>query len=167
MFICKGECADLLNIFNVLAEKKSQYHYSGDLWSAHPTKDNLWKYHGRTDAIVSLGTGSATSVIPIELVVQESPLVKRVTVVGEERVRLCLVVEFKENKAMSADERKGLVDEIWEYVEKSNSESTETGRLRRKLIVVTPLDKPFPRTQKGTINLSGVAEMLEDEQAGF
>ncbi|KAG4441603.1 hypothetical protein IFR05_002887 [Cadophora sp. M221] len=159
LVVRKAECADFQNVFELYPD--THHYYSRDLWSAHPTRENTWKYEGRVDDMTCLSTGQSVFVLPLELIMQECPLVKGVVVGGQGRRRLWMVIEPE--GIVLGNETQEYLEKLWPWMEKANVISTENGRLQRHLTVVAPSEKPFPRLGKGSIDRRVVASMFERE----
>ncbi|KAL2069203.1 hypothetical protein VTL71DRAFT_15541 [Oculimacula yallundae] len=159
LVVRKAECADFQNVFELYPD--THHYYSRDLWSAHPTRENTWKYEGRVDDMTCLSTGQSVFVLPLELVMQECPLVKGVVIGGHGRRNLWMVIESE--GTVSNDETHEYLKRLWPWIEKANTIATKNGRLQRHLTVVAPSEKPFPRLGKGSIDRRAVASMFERE----
>ena len=118
-----------------------------DLFKSHPTKPNLWRFHGRTDDIIVLSNGEKFNPVPMEIVTQGHPEVSGALVVGLGRFSAALLVEAKSE----VSDRASLEERIWPFVAKGNKELPTQGRISRTKILIVGPNKPFQRAAKGTI----------------
>ncbi|MCJ1352224.1 MAG: hypothetical protein MMC33_002208 [Icmadophila ericetorum] len=123
-----------------------QHWHTKDLFRRHPSKPNLWHYHGRIDDLVVLATAAKFNPVPSENLISDSPLLTGALISGQGRTEAALLIEPRPGV-----ERATVVEKIWPLVEHMNKEVTSVARIRRDLIAVATPDKPFRRTQKGTI----------------
>ncbi|TGO16657.1 hypothetical protein BTUL_0025g00110 [Botrytis tulipae] len=72
---------------------------SRDLFSKHPTKDGLWHFEGRTDAVIIYSTGAKINPMGMEGLVIAHPAVEVAIVCGSGRMRGCSLVEAKDPTA--------------------------------------------------------------------
>ena len=118
-----------------------------DLFKPHPSKPNLWRFHGRKDDIIVLSNSEKFFPVPVEVMVSGHPLVSGALVIGQGRFQAALLVEPKPDAADEAS----LIDQVWPLVEKANLLVPGQGRITRSMIIVTNTHKPFQRAAKGTI----------------
>ena len=118
-----------------------------DLFRSHPTKPNLWRFHGRTDDILVLSNGEKFNPVPMENIIQGHSKVSGVLVVGQGRLQAALLVEAKPEVSNIV----ALEESIWPLVEKGNTELPSQGRISRTKILIVGPDKPFQRAGKGTV----------------
>lgn len=123
--------------------------HTKDLFKPHPSKPNLWRYHGRTDDVLVLSNGGKFSPVAAEALIQSHPSLAGATIVGTARSQAALIVEPK--SALKSAERADLVEQIWPMVENANLQSPAQGRILRSMILVALPEKPFARAGKGTI----------------
>lgn len=118
-----------------------------DLFKPHPTKQNLWRFHGRRDDIIVLSNGEKFNPVPMESTLQAHPSLAGALITGQGRFLPALLIEPK------ADYRDtdSLIENIWPLVESANMKAPGHGRVLRSMIIVAELDKPFTRAGKGTI----------------
>ncbi|KAI0445857.1 acetyl-CoA synthetase-like protein [Xylaria telfairii] len=121
-----------------------------DLFTRHPTRPRLFKYHGRCDDIIVLANGEKFNPTPLEMNIQHHPALKGALVIGNKRVQSTLLVEPKD--AVTGDAaRSKLLDDIWPLVQEANNLVLGPGRVQRGKLLCASADKPFVRTAKGTI----------------
>jgi aryl carrier-like protein len=118
-----------------------------DLYIKHPTKPNLWAFNGRSDDIVVLSNGYKISPLDTEALVTTHPAVNGALVIGTGKHQAGLLIELKE----SASRNDELFDSIWLTVERANAMSVHKNQLQRDYITFAEPDKPFVRTDKGTV----------------
>lgn len=82
-----------------------------DLFKRHPDplKPNLWSYYGRRDDIVVLSNGEKFNPVPMELIIQDHPMVAGALVAGQGRRQAALLVEPKTHIL----DGKIFLNEIW------------------------------------------------------
>ena len=131
------------------------YNYPGvgrwhtkDLFKPHPTKNNLWRFHGRKDDIFVLSNGEKLNPVPMEKQLQGSPLISGALVTGQNRFQPALLLELKTTKDKSESD---LIDQVWPVVESANTNMPGHGQIVRSMILLAKADKPFIRAGKGTI----------------
>ncbi|KAF2802537.1 uncharacterized protein BDZ99DRAFT_576899 [Mytilinidion resinicola] len=129
---------------------------TGDLFSPHPTKPNLWRYYGRKDDIIVLSSASKFNPVPMEASLQESLLLAGALIVGQGRPQPTLMVEPNTNARVV---RERILELIWPLVNEANRLVSGHGRIFRSKILVASLEKPFIRASKGTI-VRGLTEQL-------
>ena len=117
-----------------------------DLFEKHPTKENLWRYVGRTDDVVALGNGEALRVAEMEKAIESSSAVHTAIIDGAGRDRPFLLVEVTDD-----DGQPTTVDNIWPHVKACNSHWVKNGQIPRALIIITDPQRPFLRSAKGSV----------------
>lgn len=133
-----------------------------DLYSKHPTKENVWLYRGRNDDIVVFSTGEKLNPVDMESTIQAHPAVSGVVICGSGRFQSSLLVETAKPPSSEA-ERDQLLDSIWPSVQSANSESPSHGRIHRDMIIFTAADKPMPRAGKGTVQRQATVDLYAAE----
>lgn len=118
-----------------------------DLFRPHPSKPNLWKFHGRTDDIIVLSNGEKFNPVTMEGIIQGHPLLSGALIVGQGRFQAALMVELKKHTT----DHDSLIEEIWPFVQKANVEGPAHAQIFRSKILIASLDKPFHRVGKGTV----------------
>ena len=80
-----------------------------DLFRPHPSKKNLWRFHGRRDDIIVPSNGEKFNPVPMESTLQAHPSIADVFVTGQGQFLPALLVEPKPD-----DRNKNiLLQEIW------------------------------------------------------
>lgn len=122
--------------------------HTKDLWSKHPTKPDLWHYEARLDDIIVFSNGEKLNPTTMEQTIEAHPLLAGALVGGAGRFQSCLLVEPHPNTDLDANR---LRDRIWPIVQEANAAAVAHGRISKDLILVSPPDKQFIRTDKGSI----------------
>lgn len=133
-----------------------------DLFSKHPTKENLWLFEGRSDDVIVCSTGQKINPMTIENLLNAHPSVVAAVVCGQGRMQVSLLIEAR-NTPRNEDERNTLVHEIWPTIELGNEKQQSQGRITKDLIAFAAADKPMVRAGKGTI-LRKITEDLYREE---
>ncbi|KAL8834801.1 MAG: hypothetical protein Q9170_003597 [Blastenia crenularia] len=118
-----------------------------DLYVKHPTKPNLWAFNGRSDDLVVLSNGYKISPLDTEAFVTTHPAIHGCLIIGSGKPQAGLLIELKDPSSRNLE----LLDSIWSTVEKANKLSLHQNQLQRDYITFAEPDKPFVRTDKGTV----------------
>lgn len=156
-WVHRNEHSDLFQgIFHTFPEKES-INFK-DLYMRHPTKPNLWAFKGRSDDLVVLSNGYKISPLELEAFISTHPAIDGCLVFGTGRPQAGLLVELKDplNKT---DE---LLDSIWDTVKKANSISRHKNQLLRDFVTFAEPEKPFFRTDKGTVKRPATLTLYAD-----
>ncbi|KAI4126720.1 MAG: hypothetical protein LQ341_006851 [Variospora aurantia] len=143
---------------------------TNDLFMKHPTDDGLWAYVGRADDIVTLSQGIDMYAPKLEKIIESHPRVRCAWVGGKGRKHPFLVVEvtgeIPKSPATSHGPSPGKqdwIDEIWPAVEEANKSCVENFQFSKGLTAVASVDKPLPRTLKGTVARPKAALLYQEE----
>ncbi|KAL8722330.1 MAG: hypothetical protein Q9225_001178 [Loekoesia sp. 1 TL-2023] len=132
-----------------------------DLYVKHPTKPNLWAFKGRSDDTVVLSNGYKISPLDTEAFITTHPAIDGCLIIGTGKPQAGLLIELKDPSSRDNE----LFDSIWSTVEKANTLSLHKNQLQRDYITFAEPDKPFVRTDKGTVKrratLALYAEYIE------
>ncbi|KAL8945036.1 MAG: hypothetical protein Q9216_000020 [Gyalolechia sp. 2 TL-2023] len=132
-----------------------------DLYVKHPTKPNLWAFKGRSDDTVVLSNGYKISPLDTEAFVSTHTAIDGCLIIGTGKPQAGLLIELKDPSSKDDE----LLDSIWTTVEKANALSLHKNQLQRDYVTFAEPDKPFIRTDKGTIKrratLALYAEYIE------
>ncbi|KAI5857326.1 acetyl-CoA synthetase-like protein [Durotheca rogersii] len=160
--IRKAELARWQPVFSTFPEL--QEYYFRDLFSRHPTKQDLYRYEGRADNILVLLNGEKVQPSNMELIIGSYPLVKAVVIAGHGRFQTSAVIEVVE-RAYVRDEvgTRRLIDELWPSIEAANRSAPTHAKLYRDFVIIASPDKPFPKTSKGTVRRGLAIELYEKE----
>ena len=123
-----------------------------DLWAKHPSKDNLWRYAGRTDDQVMLSNRAILDASWVQAEIEKSPDVRVALIGGQEKARPFLIIELVDDNIPSGTTKDVKLAQVWPYVERINDHCFDAVKLSRSLIVFTDVGKPLPRTAKGTVS---------------
>ena len=129
---------------------------TADLFAAHPTIPNAWKYHSRADSQLTLITGKKFDPAPFEAAIATSPMVSDVLIFGNgQQYPGALLFRSSLFLEMSNEQ---LLDNIWPLIEKLNAESQGHARLSKSMLVIMGKDvSGLDKSSKGTV-LRGLAE---------
>lgn len=131
-----------------------------DLFTAHPTIPNRWKFVSRLDDRLTLYNGEKVLPIPIEGHIRKQSLVTEAVVFGDGKiVPGLLIVKADEAADMSDDD---YLQAVWPIVEEANSRAESFSRIPRELIVILPADTSYARTDKGTFIRQQVYAQFKD-----
>lgn len=143
-----------------------QEYSINDLYTKHPTKENLWLYAGRADDIIVLSNGEKFNPTAMESILVSHPDVRGALVVGQGRFTPAAILEFKDElarKLVTAEERARIIDEIWPYIMQANKSAPGHAQLARDSIIFNKAGKPFLRAAKGTIQRKATVKLYEAE----
>ncbi|OCK78011.1 acetyl-CoA synthetase-like protein [Lepidopterella palustris CBS 459.81] len=126
----------------------NSYH-TKDLFEAHPTKANSWKYVGRIDDRVTLINGEKILPLDMEGRIRKEAQVKDAVVFGVDKPVPGLLV-FRANSASGLSDEE-FIDKIWPAVEDANSRAEGFAQISREMIVLLPPSVDVPMTDKASI----------------
>ncbi|KAL5357256.1 hypothetical protein BJX96DRAFT_162960 [Aspergillus floccosus] len=149
LVIPRHESRDFHGIFHTLPEL-TEYR-TGDLFVAHPTKAEKWKYYGRRDDIIVLNNGEMFNPIEMEKIVEEDPHVSKAIIVGQGRFEAALLIEPDWGYDGANASVINIVQQVLPTVERANKISPRHGRILPNRILLTSEMKPFKVTPKGTV----------------
>ncbi len=133
-----------------------------DLYSRHPTKQDLWLHRGRADDIIVYYTGEKLNPLEMEAIINSNPVVSAALVTGVKRFQSSLLVEATTTPTTET-ERRALLDAIWPSVQAANKASPSHARIHRNMILLTSPDKPMLRAGKGTVQRRMTTDLYEAE----
>ena len=126
--------------------------HTKDLWSKHPSKEDLWAYAGRTDDVIILSHGESLQASFIEADIANDEHIRAAVVGGEGRMHPFLIIELAEEEVdLSPAEQSTKLDQLWPQINKANRLCSEYVKLRRELIVCASAAKPLARSVKNTV----------------
>ncbi|KAI1747666.1 hypothetical protein F4782DRAFT_417041 [Xylaria castorea] len=146
--------------FEDLAEYRTR-----DLFEAHPTLPDTWRWRARADDIIVFLNGEKTNPVSMEqFVVANNPtLVSGAIVIGAQRFQAALVIEPKDLAAnMSMAEKATLIERVWPSVLEANKTVPAHAKVEKSLILVTDR-KGLIRAGKGTIQRAANVVQYTDE----
>ena len=129
-----------------------------DLYKQHPTKPNLWAFTGRNDDLIVLSNGYKILPLEFEALVGTHPAIDGCLVVGSHKRQPGLLIELK----AAVDKSDELMDSIWAKIETSMSSARHAVNLTRDYVIFAQPDKPFVRTDKGTVKRRGTLTLYDD-----
>ena len=139
---------------------------TSDLFEAHPSTKDAWKYHSRADSQLTLITGKKFDPAPLEaaLAAASSSIVD-VLIFGNGRPYPGALLFRSVDGATMSDEE--LVDDIAPHIERLNAESQGHARLSKHMLVPMPYSRQsLEKSSKGTIMRSKAEETYADVIAG-
>lgn len=135
-----------------------QWH-TKDLFRPHPSKPNMWRFHGRTDDIIVLSNGEKFNPSPSEAIIAGHHLLSGAIIVGLARFQPALLVELRDGVDLRAET---VIEDIWPTVQQANAQAPGHARIIRSMIAVA-MTKRFERAGKGTVIRKMTAEKFEPE----
>ncbi|KAL9601177.1 MAG: hypothetical protein Q9219_002677 [cf. Caloplaca sp. 3 TL-2023] len=129
-----------------------------DLYIKHPTKPNLWAFNGRSDDLVVLSNGYKISPLDTEAFVTTHPAIEGCLIFGSGKPQAGLLIELKDPSSKGNE----VLDSIWATVEKANTMSLHKNQLHKDYITFAEPDKPFVRTDKGTVKRRATLALYAD-----
>lgn len=167
----KGEFAELvvrrshsLSIFQtrLFDDGDSGEFRTGDLFSEHPTNKGLWKFRGRRDDIIVFSTGEKFNPIDMEAALQEISGVKSAIISGTGRPRSALIIE-PDPVHVNGVAKEGILAEVRHSLCSLRENFPGHARIIPENIVIAPVEKPFLRAGKGTIQRQMTVALFKDE----
>ncbi|KAM0476242.1 hypothetical protein ACHAPX_006659 [Trichoderma viride] len=143
-------------IFQTFPEKDSVNFK--DLYRRHPSKSYLWAFKGRSDDLVVLSNGYKISPLETEASITIHPAIMGCLIFGTGKPQAGLLIELKDGYEKTDE----LLDSIWDAVKQANSQSRHKDQLLRDFVTFSEPDKPFVRTDKGTIKRPATLALYED-----
>ena len=139
----------------------SNSYHTKDLFVAHETISDSWKYVGRLDDRVTLVKGEKILPLPIEGRIRQDRRIREVVVFGNERAMLGLLV-FRNHESEHLSDI-DFIDAIWAAVEDANSKAENFAQIGKETIVPLPFTREYPQTDKGTVIRARVYEKFGPE----
>jgi acyl-CoA synthetase (AMP-forming)/AMP-acid ligase II len=131
--------------------------HTSDLFIAHPTIPNAWKFLGRSDDRVTLLNGEKVLPLPIEGVIVQHPLVKEVVVFGVDRPVPGLLLFRSLESGDMADEE--VLEKVWPIIVEANTRAEAFSQITREMVVVLGEQVHIPSTDKSTFKRAQVRSM--------
>ncbi|KAL6231858.1 hypothetical protein BDW75DRAFT_247598 [Aspergillus navahoensis] len=144
-------------IFHTFPEKQ-EINFK-DLYMRHPTKPNFWAFKGRSDDLVVLSNGYKISPLETEAFITTHPAIAGCLIFGTGKPQAGLLIELKDPSLPKTEE---ILDSIWETIKQANSMSRHKNQLLRDFVTFSQPDKPFYRTDKGTVKRPATLKLYED-----
>lgn len=124
--------------------------HTSDLFRAHPTIPNAWKYIGRADDRVTLLNGEKVLPLPIEGTIIQNALVRQAVIFGVDRpVPGLLLFRSASEEARSLSDEE-YISRVWPTIVDANSRAEAFSQIGKEMIVVLAPDVDYPETDKGT-----------------
>ncbi|OAA53543.1 transferase family protein [Cordyceps fumosorosea ARSEF 2679] len=130
-----------------------------DLYAQHPTKPYLWSFKGRNDDLVVLSNGYKISPLQTEALIGAHPAVAGCLVFGTGKPQAALLVELQDPVGGKTEP---VLDSIWEAVQAANVQMRHKNQLLRDFVAFAEPDKPFARTDKGTVKRAATLALYAD-----
>ena len=129
---------------------------TSDLFEAHPSISNAYRYSSRADSQLTLVTGKKFDPAPLESAIAVSPLVDDVLLFGNGRAYPGALIFRSSTSADMAEE--DILNALWPSIESLNTESQGHARLSWSMLTIMPKGIPLlPKSSKGT-TMRGQAE---------
>ncbi|KAJ5792035.1 transferase family protein [Penicillium pulvis] len=129
-----------------------------DLYMKHPTKPNLWAFSGRSDDLVVLSNGYKISPLETEAFITTHQAINGCLIFGTGKPQAGLLIELKDPSSKPT----ALIDSVWQKIEEANSMSRHKNQLLKEFVTFTLPDKPFLRTDKGTVKRAATLALYAD-----
>lgn len=157
-WVHRNEHASLFQgIFHTFPDKDSVNFK--DLYRQHPEKPNLWAFNGRNDDLIVLSNGYKILPLEIEALIATHPDIGGCIMVGSNKIQAGLLIELKDPCIEKTDD---MMESIWNKIELSLSSARNTVKVSRDYVIFSQSDKPFVRTDKGTIKRKATLALYED-----
>ncbi|KAF2180762.1 acetyl-CoA synthetase-like protein [Zopfia rhizophila CBS 207.26] len=138
-------------IFKIFPDVQKTYE-TGDLFTAHPTVQNLWRHFGRADDMQIFLSGEKYYPAEIE---------KSITRHADQAALLLQVSERLPTSTKG--ERSEAMEKVWPAVEEANKVIPAYAKVAKSHVILIPGNQPMPRTVKGTIQKQAVINMYQKE----
>ncbi|KAI9685149.1 MAG: putative NRPS-like protein biosynthetic cluster [Bathelium mastoideum] len=132
----------------VMTNRDDGSYATKDLFEAHPSRPNLWKYYARKDDTIVLDNGEKANPLHIEGIAREDFRVAEAIVFGSNKPRLGMFIIPSDVAVHLSDNE--IVDTIWPEIESANNRMPAYGRLSKDMIRVLR-QANYRRTDKGTV----------------
>ncbi|KAL7939402.1 hypothetical protein V8C35DRAFT_326453 [Trichoderma chlorosporum] len=115
---------------------------------------------GRTDDVIVLKTGEKIMPQQLESELMAFPVIKTAICIGEGQFEVVVLVEPASYPIDEAE----FIDKVWGIVSSKNTSLDRHAKVSsKKAIIVKPVDKMIPRTDKGSVSRRQVREVFSDE----
>jgi acyl carrier protein len=122
----------------------------GDLFLEQPVGSGYYIIQGRQDDVLVHTTGEKTNPLPIELAIQQHPLVDHAVVLGHHHLYCSVLIELNSDEA-SKHEQNEIEKEIFAAVQYANKDAPSHSRIAPALIKILPLNEHLSITNKGNV----------------
>ncbi|KAK0506918.1 hypothetical protein JMJ35_010618 [Cladonia borealis] len=133
-----------------------------DLWAVHPSKPNLWAYHGRADDIIVFGPGYMCNPAAMEQHVAQHAKVRAALMVSTGRSQPALLVEPVSSDALSRAEKHDFLEDLYPLVREANQGYKVGARIFKSHIIFTEPEHPMQRAGKGTVQRAHTLQYYRD-----
>ena len=138
---------------------------TSDLFEAHSTIQNAWKYHSRADSQLTLLTGKKFDPAPLEDAINASScLIGDALIFGNGKPYPGVLL-FRSTAARDLDDPE-LLKKCWPVIEKLNAESQNHARIRDDMLVPMPSagdgDQALQKSSKGTVLRSSAERKFKE-----
>lgn len=161
MVMRRSETRDFNGIFHTFPDL-NEYH-TKDLFTVHPKRPNLWRFHGRLDDVIVLSNGEKFNPVTMEETIEGHALVSRAVVVGQGRFQSALLIEPNWHLWSEEKPESELIEKVWPVVQQANHVGPAHGRIMKTKIGVSSSKKPFKTTAKGSTQRRSVIKDYETE----
>ncbi|KAK0649915.1 hypothetical protein B0T16DRAFT_410881 [Cercophora newfieldiana] len=134
-----------------------------DLFERHSKKPTLWKYVGRADDVLVLSNGEKINPVHFEKGLEGHSWIKGALMVGSGRFQAGLFIEPRSEKEGGAVNTDAFLQHVWPCIERANATYPAHAQVWRSMITLTPPDKPFVRTAKGSVMRKATYQAYEKE----
>ncbi|KAL9117314.1 MAG: hypothetical protein Q9187_006150 [Circinaria calcarea] len=116
-----------------------------DLWTLHPSKPGLWKYHGRADGIIVFGPGYMCNPISMEQHVSNHPEIRAALMAVTGRFQPVLLIELVSEQSPSASGKQKLAERLWPKIEEASQTYKIGARVSETHVLLADPQQPFQR----------------------
>ncbi|KAL8729173.1 MAG: hypothetical protein Q9166_004912 [cf. Caloplaca sp. 2 TL-2023] len=138
-----------------------------DLYSKHPSKENMWLYAGRSDDIIVLSNGEKLNPNAMQSALLSHPDVEGALVFGQARFEPAALIELWHGYPQSEEERETFNKSLQPYMDRANESAPAYGKLGYDHVMFAQPDKPMLRADKGTIKRSATLKLYAGEIDDF
>lgn len=130
--------------------RKDGSYATADLFEAHSTIPNAWRYHSRADSQLTLITGKKFDPAPLEATIATSPLLDDVLIFGNGKPFPGALLLRSSNATNMSDEE--LLAQLWPDIQRCNAEGQDHTKLSRSMLIVLPSKAAgLEKSSKGTV----------------
>lgn len=127
-----------------------------DLYSKHPTKEDLWLWKGDTDDIIVLANGEKQNPTTTENIVGDHATIKSALVCGQSRLQCSSLLEPYE-RPVDDQAKSMLLDNIRE-----NKDCPVHGQITKDMIILKAPGKPVIRAGKSTVQRKSTVDSYQE-----
>ncbi|KAF2791284.1 acetyl-CoA synthetase-like protein, partial [Melanomma pulvis-pyrius CBS 109.77] len=148
-------------VFSTFPEKN--IFTSGDPFEQHPARLQSWVFRARTDDIIAFTT---LNPITMDSTISTNPKIKSAVIGGQGKFKASLIIE-PYIYPKSVEEEDQLIKDIWPSVLQANRSCPPHSRIMKGLVMLTSLEKPIPRSRKGTVQHHAALQLYKAEFEGL